>query len=222
MWTVPSSSVFVTTSTYVFTFVFVTAYGLAAVWLTHSVSRMVSNRDVNSADGHWTFWIAYECGLLAVVVATTFAVAGRWRLMERASEQYADAKETEYVASVTGMCRAHGHLAALASVAAAMAVFRIYRLVTGSRRAVHAERALRESGDPVAVAGLCALIVAFGLWYGYGQFDGLFFDAFVFGRGGTVDPDVTTTTAVVVYYFFSAMVVSIVTKRYVLSKIYTN
>lgn len=227
VWTVPSSSIFVTTSTYVFTFVFVTAYGLAAVWLTGSVSRMVSNRNVNGADGRWTFWMAYECGLLAVVVATTFAVGGRWRLMEQAGERYAEAKETEYVASVTGMCRAHRHLAALASVAAAMTVFRTYRLVTGPRSAVHAERALRESGDLMTVAGVYALTVAFGLWYCSSDFDGLFYNEFVLGRR-TLDPDVrhslsyATVTAVAVYYFFSAMIMAIITKRYVLSKMYSQ
>lgn len=225
----PSSSMFISWRTYVFTLVFMFAYAVTGLRLLRSASRMTSR----SSEDRGGFWTAYEYALLTVVLCTAFAVAGRWRLMDLVNDSYAEAREATFVPGVTAMCQAHDHVSTLASATVTMALFRAYRLTTyRAGRPSHVEQTLRASGGPAAAACACATIAAFGAWYGGGG-DGTpgLVNAIVLGRG-ILGHDYGEETAmrspfviavsVVLYLFFNAVVVSVITKQYVVSKMYSH
>jgi hypothetical protein len=221
--------VFVDWTTYVFTLVFMSAYAVTAVRLTSSVVRVTVGRGDGGTTPYDRFWTAYECALLAIVVATSLAVTGRWRLMDEAGAQYSMAKETVYVASVTDMCRSHEHVAALASVAVAMALFRTFRLVTLAERKPHLQRTLDASGGPVLMVAGFSMVAAYGAWYSTVRTDGGdghgFLNAFVVGQHalgrGRPSPPCLAVTVVAVFLFLNAAAVAIITKRYVVSRLYS-
>jgi len=227
---VPSSSMVITWSTYIFTLTFMFAYAVAGLRLVNSVSRMRWSDWKNGDNG---FWMTYECALLVVVLCTAFAVAGRWRLMDSASEQYATAREMVFVASVTAMCQAHEHLVTLASMTAAMTLFRAYRLVTyATHVSSNFNWTLGESSYPLATAGAYALIVAYGAWHGSGGSRGLygFINAVVLGRQPfdvgvqlhrRLSP-LAIGTAVVVHLLFNTAVISVIIKHYVVTRMYSR
>jgi len=227
VWTVPSSLAIVTWSTYVFTLVFMFAYAATAVRLAVSLKRMVSAMYYHGGGGAYRLLCAaYEGAVLAVVLCIAFAVTGRWQLMGVAHEQYSTARETAVVGGMTCMCRAHEHVAMLTSVAVAMALFRTFQLVMYERRASHVARALGASAAPAAAVAGYSLAVTCGAWYGVAGADGPgFLNAFVLARGAapqTPPPIAYVAVSAAVFLLFNAAVVSVITKRYVLSKLYTR
>ncbi|XP_025191851.1 LOW QUALITY PROTEIN: polycystic kidney disease and receptor for egg jelly-related protein [Melanaphis sacchari] len=231
VWTVPSSSAIVTWNTYVFTLVFMFAYAFMAVRLMVSLKHMVSAMYDHGGGAYRLLCAAYECVVLAVVMCAMFAVTGRWKLMELAHERYASARETAVVSSMTYMCQAHEHVAALASVTVAMGLFRTFQLVLYERRVSHVARALSASVRPAAAVVAYGLIVTYGAWSGVagggnGGSSG-FFNAFVLSRAGgrgrdgaSRPPPMATAVSAIAFLLLNATVVSIITKRYVLSKLY--
>uniref|UniRef100_A0A2S2P2K4 Polycystin domain-containing protein n=1 Tax=Schizaphis graminum TaxID=13262 RepID=A0A2S2P2K4_SCHGA len=228
VWTVPSSSAIITWNTYVFTLVFMLAYALTAVRLIVSLKHMVSAMYDHGGGAYRLLCAAYECAVLVVVMCAVFAVTGRWKLMELAHEEYASAQEIAIVSSMTYMCQAHEHVAALASVTVAMGLFRTFQLVMYETRVSHVARALGASVGPMAAVAAYSLIVTYGAWSSVTGGDGSgFFNAFVLARvGGSNDPLrtplVATAASTAVFLLLNATVVSIITKRYVLSKLYTR
>ncbi|VVC44104.1 Polycystin cation channel, PKD1/PKD2 [Cinara cedri] len=221
VYSIPSNSIFVSWITYAFTLGFMIAFAITAMRLTRSVLFMVYNYDVSR------FWTTYECVMLAIVLCTTFTVAGRWRLMEQAGEQYAAFKETEFVTNVTDMCRAHEHITALVVLVGIMALFRVFRLATYRKRVPYVERTLHSASGPVAAIAAYALIVTFGMWYCAPRIANSvhgFFNVFVLGRNAFNhgipwwSRHVTIATTVTVFLLFNAAVVSIITKYYIISK----
>lgn len=163
---VPSSSVFITPATYVFTLVFTFTFTVMAIRLLSSVLFMVHYHDVSAGGCCERFWLAYECTLLVTVLCTTFALTGRWHLMVQTDKLYENLKEMEYLASIVNMCRAHGHITALVALVGAMALVRVFRLTTNRKRIPRAKRTLGSAGGgPVTVIAAYASMVAFGAWY---------------------------------------------------------
>lgn len=224
----PSDSVVVTWSTYVFTLVFMFAYAMMTVRLMISLKHMVSAMYDYGGGEYRALCAAYECAVLAVVMCAMFAVTGRWQLMEVAHELYSVAQETAVVGTMTYMCQAHEHVASLASVIVAMALFRTFQLVMYERRASHVVRALGASMRPAATVAAYCLIVTYGAWGGVTAGDGPgFLNAFVLSRTDwrndvTQPPPMATVVSAVAFLLLNAAVVSIITKRYVLSKLYTR
>jgi len=228
VWSVPSGSAIVTWNTYVFTLVFMFAYAMMTVRLMVSLKHMVSAMYDHGGGQYRMLCAAYECAVLAVVMCAMFAVTGRWQLMEEGHEWYSAAQETAVVGSMTYMCQAHEHVAALASVIVAMALFRTFQLVMYERRASHVVRALGASVWPAAAVVAYCLIAMFGAWGGVAGGDGPgFLNAFVLSRAGfrnseTRPPPMATVVSAVAFLLLNAAVVSIITKRYILSKLYTR
>lgn len=225
---------FISWHTYVFTLVFMFAYAVTGFRLLRSVSRMSSSARTEDDS---SFWTVYEYALLTIVLCTAFTVAGRWRLMDLVGDWYAEARETAFVPGVTAMCQAHDHVSLLASMCISMAVFRAYRLATYQMKGPsHVDRALRASSGPVATVFAFAIIAAFGAWYGGdgGDLDGApglvnavmlsrgpFYQLQKYGEQMPWSPYVITAS-VVLYLFYNAVVISVITKQYAVSKLYSH
>jgi len=145
-----------------------------------------------------------------------------------AHEWYSAAQETAVVGSMTYMCQAHEHVAALASVIVAMALFRTFQLVMYERRASHVVRTLGASMRPAAAVAAYSLIVTYGAWGSVTAGDYGFLNAFVLSRtqgwrnSMAGPPPMATVVSAVAFLLLNAAVVSIITKRYILSKLYTR
>lgn len=197
MWTVPADSVFISMNMYTLTFLIICMYTVTAMRLVSSLSNMVY--DHNDRDGNtWLeyFWTAYECALLMLVMLALFAVADRWKLMERADREYHKHTEKAYVPILADMCRVHDHVVALAAVSMTVILFRTYRVVKYVDRMSRVERTVRQSGAVIAVLAFHALIFTTWPWYGRGNHD------------------------LVVGVFLFATIVSVLLKNYVLANIH--
>lgn len=176
--------------------------------------------------GSWYeyFWTLYECALLIISLCTLFAVADRWKLMQLAARQYKETKQTAYMANVIEMCQVHENVVMLASASLAMALFQMYRMVKYTDCVFHIEWTLHVSGSLVFTIVAYSLIIESGTWYG--SYSHAFFNALVFGRNmihhSTPWLQLFISTTVTVYFLLYATIVSIVTKRYALSKMYTQ
>lgn len=199
MWTVPAESVFVSVNMYVLTFLIICTYTATVMRLVSSLSNMVY--DYNDRDGNtWFvyFWTTYECALLTIVMLALFAVADRWKLMDRADREYHKHTEKAYVPILTDMCRVHDHLVALTSVSVTLVLFRTYRAIKYVDRMYRVKRTVRESGAMIAVLVLHALMFTTWPWYGRGDHD------------------------LMVGMLLLVAIVSVLSKNYVLSKVHTR
>lgn len=220
MWAVPSDAVFMSLSSTVFALAFVTAYAIAAVRLGWSMWRRLSTGRIRG----W-FWLAYDGALLAVTGCAALAVSGRWSVIEESGEQYSSAREQLFVADVTTACRAHSHVSSLASVTAAMALFRASRLANYASRETHVSRAFRESTVPVATVTACAAVVALGACATHTGGALEFLNAFIMGQNACSHgwmSACTAFTAVPVFLLFNAVCTAVITKYYAISKIYSD
>lgn len=224
VWSVPAESVFISWTLYAFTFVFICLYTVTAMCLLNSFLRMLYVHNERDG-GSWFeyFWTAYEAALLTIVLFTLFAIADRWKLMERGAKQYNKHTELSIVPIVLDMCRVHDHLNALASVTVALTLFRMYRAIKYADRLSRIERMVRESGLTMVVVMAYAVIVTVGT----GSYTGLhelkheFFNSFLFSRNAfSRGLSVSAGVECIVYVIVYVSVVVVFVKHYVLSEMY--
>lgn len=218
--TVPSESVLVSRMVYVFTVVYICTYTATAIRLVSSILSMVYDWNMHDR-GTWFqyFWTAYECMLLAIVLCALFAVADRWKLMERTTHQFGTNSELSIIPIVLDMCRVHTHVISLASVTVALTLFRVYRMIKYTDRLSPVERTVRESGATMMAIAVCVLAVAACTCgsSGYEFLNTFIVGQGVFDRNGLLS---SATVALVVYVLLYTIIVSVFIKYYVLSKMH--
>lgn len=195
-----------------------------AIWLLTSFLNMLYVHNEREG-GSWFeyFWTVYEGALLAIVLFTLFAVADRWKLMERGAKQYNEHTELSIIPIVLDMCRVHDHLNALVSVTVALTLFRMYRAVKYTNRLSRIERMVRESGLPIVIVIAYGMVVTVstGSYTGLHELEHTFLNSFLFSRNAfSRGVSISSGVELMVYVLVYVSIVSVFMKYYILSKMY--
>ncbi|XP_050527120.1 uncharacterized protein LOC126897503 [Daktulosphaira vitifoliae] len=223
--TVPYNSVFATWLTDLTTLLFVVFYMCLIFWLIIPIIIKFTQQGLTELGQFQTF---FDLLIVIMMIIIVLVLDGRRRLMYVATQKYNNVSEIEFVTKMTEICRVHNFVIGLVTVSLVMSILRIIWLVQyfgGNWKFI--VDTLHFSSTQVIWVVMCLALLGFGAWVYSAEATTIgsdeFFNASVLGSnvfGG--HPFLTAVVSSFIVMAFKSAVVSIATKYYIISNIYSK